>query len=42
MKHSPLQIRMAIAYYASPHPEDLFPPLTWNSEAAQMRKGQAV
>ena len=34
-KHTPLEIKMALAYYTSPHPEGLFPPLQWESEAAQ-------
>jgi hypothetical protein len=34
-RHTPLEIKMALAYYTSPHPEGLFPRDQWESEAAQ-------
>ena len=33
-RHSPLQIRMALAYYSSPKPELMFSKEAWGSEAA--------
>lgn len=34
-RHTPLEIKMALAYYTSPHPQGLFTCEQWNSEAAE-------